>query len=106
MPRLAAGAGFGSGSGSAVSASASSCWSSDCRFVSGGHGGRQRRGGVATEMPPYPLTSAKLGSSRPVRLLLEQCVGGHEILPVGGQGTARWWPRELPTGGQQNCPRC
>ena len=32
-------------------------------------------------------------------------VGGHEILPVGGHETARWWPRELPTGGQQNCPR-
>ena len=32
-------------------------------------------------------------------------VGGHEILPVGGHGTARWWPRELPTGGQQICPR-
>jgi len=30
---------------------------------------------------------------------------GTGILPVGGQEAARWWPRELPAGGQQNCPR-
>lgn len=32
-------------------------------------------------------------------------VGGHEILPVGGHETARWWPVVLPIGGQWFCPR-
>ncbi len=32
-------------------------------------------------------------------------VRGHEILPVGGHETAHWWPTELPTGGQWDCPR-
>ena len=32
-------------------------------------------------------------------------VGGHEILPIGGHETARWWPTVLPTGGQWFCPR-
>jgi hypothetical protein len=32
-------------------------------------------------------------------------VGGHEILPSGGHVGARWRPTELPSGGQQNCPR-
>lgn len=31
-------------------------------------------------------------------------VGGHEILPGGGQVAARAWPPELPTGGQWLCP--
>ena len=31
-------------------------------------------------------------------------VSGHVKLPIGGHGTAHWWPAELPTGGQQNCP--
>ena len=32
-------------------------------------------------------------------------VGGHEILPIGGHETARWWSTVLPTGGQWFCPR-
>ena len=32
-------------------------------------------------------------------------VGGHEILPIGGHETARWWPTVLPAGGQWFCPR-
>lgn len=32
-------------------------------------------------------------------------VGGHERLPMGGHVAARWWPTELPTGGQVFCPR-
>jgi hypothetical protein len=32
-------------------------------------------------------------------------VGGHEILPIGGHETARWWPTKLPSGGQVFCPR-
>ena len=32
-------------------------------------------------------------------------VGGHEILPIGGHETARWWPTVLPTGGRWFCPR-
>lgn len=33
------------------------------------------------------------------------CVGGHEILPSGGQETARSWPTKPPTGGQLIWPR-
>ena len=33
------------------------------------------------------------------------CVGGHEILHVGGHESARWWPPELRGGGQVICPR-
>src|SRR5436190_5219362 len=32
------------------------------------------------------------------------CVGGHEILPGGGHEAARWWPTNLPSGGQVICP--
>jgi len=36
---------------------------------------------------------------------IDDCyVSGHVKLPIGGHGTAHWWPAELPTGGQQNCP--
>ena len=32
-------------------------------------------------------------------------VGGHEMLPTGGHVAARWWPTDLPGGGQLFCPR-
>ena len=44
---------------------------------------------------PEPLDALRAGDG----------VSGHEILPIGGQGTACWWPSELPTGGQWDCPR-
>jgi len=45
------------------------------------------------------------GFTGAARTELLRCVGSHEILPVGGRETARWWPTVLPTGGQWFCPR-
>jgi hypothetical protein len=47
------------------------------------------------------------GTHPHARLMAELApsVGGHEILPIGGHESARWWPTVLPTGGQWFCPR-
>jgi len=54
---------------------------------------------VYSEAPP----PAPLGEL--VHCFWELRVSGHEILPVGGHETARWWPTELPTGGRWVGPR-
>ncbi len=46
------------------------------------------------------ITSARLRSQLPTQRGCVSPVGGHEILPGGGQVAARAWPTELPTGGQ------
>lgn len=54
--------------------------------------------------PDYRIhTATPRGGIRSVGAI-EQTVGGHEILPGGGQVAARVWPPVLPTGGQWFCP--
>ena len=74
-------------------------------------GGQPWRGRHDGEPPPSPRrlvathepsTTPRLRASS--SLAVPSCVGGHEILPIGGHEPPRWWTRLLPTGGQQISP--
>ena len=56
-------------------------------------------GGTASPLPePEPAPSQPLSQQVlfKARAIQNADVGGHEILPVSGHETARWWPTVLP----------